>query len=94
MSALAKRLMSWNEHWDDLCSALQRDCNIPAHYKVQPWAFIPSQYVEVLKNRLSETFESAIQASMPYPQITHLESVVPWNYVTWDRKVTDLEDET
>ncbi len=30
---------------------------------------------------------------MPYPQITHLEDVVPWNYVTWDRKVAALEEE-
>ena len=58
-------------------------------------AFIPEEYNESLRSRITPltNVERSI-GDMPYPRITFLENVVPWNYVTWDRKVTALEDDT
>ena len=94
MSALAKRLLAWSTNWLEVQEALRRDCAIPDSWAVQPWVFIPEKYHESLKSRITELAEeNRPQNAMPYPRITYLESVVPWNYVTWDRKITDLEDE-
>jgi hypothetical protein len=44
-------------------------------------------YYETLKSRI--TSHSGVDRStdnMPYPLITFLENVVPWNYVTWTGK--------
>ena len=95
MSALAKRLLAWNEYWPELQTAIRRDCCIPESWLVQPWVFIPEAYHAVLKAKII-ILEGAERSreSMPYPKITYLEHVVPWKYVTWDRKVSDLEDES
>lgn len=95
MSALAKRLLAWNENWPHLEEALRRDCCIPESWKVKPWVFIPESYYSALKTRIISLEGSDRSAhAMPYPKITFLEQVVPWKYITWDRKVTDLEDES
>ncbi|MBU2676472.1 MAG: hypothetical protein KJP16_05260 [Gammaproteobacteria bacterium] len=94
MTGLSRRLLAWDEHWKELRNALARDCGIPESWQVQPWAFIPKGYDEALKSRIAPL--SGIERgadAMPYPLITFLENVVPWNYVTWDRKVVALEIE-
>jgi len=95
MSGLAKRLLAWNEHWPELKAAIRRDCGIPESWQIKPWAFIPETYHAALKAKI-RTLESAENdgSSMPFPKVTYLEDVVPWKYVTWDRKVSELEDET
>ena len=95
MSALAKRLLAWSENWSELQEALRRDCGIPSSWRIQPWAFIPEIHHSALKAKIGllENVENPLEG-MPYPKITYLENVVPWRYVTWDRKVSDLEDET
>ena len=94
MAALAQRLLSWNEHWVELRSAVARDCGVPMSWKIQPWVFIPKAYSELLKSKIKFLSDSSrSESDMPYPLITHLESVVPWEYVTWDRKVAALEDD-
>lgn len=94
MSGLARRLLAWDANWNDLRNSLTRDCGIPASWKVQPWAFVPQDYSDALKSKI-EALANAERAegAMPYPLITHLEKVVPWNYVTWDRKVVALEND-
>lgn len=95
MSALAKRLLAWDANWLELQVALRRDCEIPDSWKIQPWAFIPEKYLPALKIRIEElAAEGRPIEAMPYPRITCLEHVVPWNYITWDRKVADLEEKT
>lgn len=89
MSSLAKRLLAWNENWDELVFSMRRDSKIPNDWSIQPWAFIPEQYHSSLKNKIASI---EAESRMPYPRITYLESVVPWKYVTWDRKVAALED--
>ena len=94
MTALAKRLLAWDSHWAELREAILRDCGIPHTWSIRPWAFIPEKYCEALKTRIASLAEESRAAeAMPYPRITYLESVVPWNYITWDRKVTELENE-
>ena len=94
MSALSKRLLAWDAHWKELRNAISRDCGVPSSWAIQPWAFIPEEYSEGLKSRIAAlTSDDRGGDAMPYPRITFLESVVPWNYVTWDRKVTELERE-
>jgi hypothetical protein len=95
MAALAKRLLAWDDHWPELRVAICRDCGISDNWAIQPWAFIPKDYTDALKSRIVKLNEPGrLDYSMPYPRITHLESVVPWNYVTWDRKVEALEDQS
>lgn len=94
MAALAKRLLAWDSNWNELRTALSRDSGIPDTWAIQPWAFIPEQYSEALKKRIALLGGGGRPAeAMPYPRITYLEQVVPWNYVTWDRKVTALEND-
>ena len=95
MSGLAKRLLAWNEHWPQLQAAVKRDCGIPESWRIQPWVFIPEAYYQALRAKIG-VLEGAVNGveSMPYPKVTYLEHVVPWKYVTWDRKVSDLENET
>ena len=94
MAALAKRLLAWNANWSELQKAISRDCGVPESWSIRPWAFIPEKYSDALKSRiLVLADEGRPDEAMPYPQITFLESVVPWNYVTWDRKVAALENE-
>ena len=95
MAALAKRFLAWDKHWSALRTAIIRDCGIPPAWSIQPWAFIPEKYCEALKSRIIIlTEDGRAEDAMPYPRITYLESVVPWNYITWDRKVTTLGNET
>ncbi len=93
MSALSKRLLAWDANWEELRRALERDCGIPISWTIQPWAFIPEDFCEALKSRITLLDSDERDGNaMPYPQITLLESVVPWKYETEDRKDTAFED--
>lgn len=95
MSALATRLISWSRHWQEIRHALSRDCGIPATWHIKPWAFIPTEYHDALKKRLAAIpLREADEHAMPPPLITYLESIVPWKYKSWDRKLAALEQET
>ena len=94
MQGLANRLLAWNSHWKEIRLALTRDCKIPSSWQIIPWVFIPQAYHDALKRKIISLENNDRPAdSMPRPQVTYLESVVPWNYKTWDRKVVALEDE-
>ncbi len=95
MSALAARLLSWSSNWAEIRQALVRDCGIPATWQIKPWVFIPKAYHDALKRRIGPITNKQMDAgAMPAPLITYLESVVPWQYKTWDRKLAALEEET
>jgi len=83
LSALLKRLDSWNANWTLLCAALVRDCAVPLEWPVRPWIFIPRECRDVLDKGLSKFL--AAGAQMPVPQVTNLEDVVPWKYRSWNR---------
>jgi hypothetical protein len=89
------RLQAWETHWPAVCRALVRDCHIPVDFEIQPWVFIPASRRETYDRRRSTLIRTGMgEGCMPSPRLTHLESVVPWQYQTWDRKMTALETET
>ncbi len=85
MTGLGNRLLDWNNHWVDVKKAIHRDFKIPGTWTIQPWAFIPEQYIEVLEKRLKKLPAVPGVGFMPYPKITSLEAVVPWKYDVEDR---------
>jgi len=83
LHALAKRLEAWSKEWPTLRDRIRSDHWIPDSWQVQPWVFVP----EGLRKKLDERLSALAKASsnvgedrMPTPEITHLESVVPWKY--------------
>ena len=87
MQALLTRLREWQTHWDELSRALMRDSGVPQDWTVHPWVFIPKKNHPAFTKKLSE-FKGppSTGLQMPSPRVTYLESVVPWQYSTWDRK--------
>ncbi|QBG47692.1 hypothetical protein EGM51_09915 [Verrucomicrobia bacterium S94] len=78
LHALLQRLKSWDSNWDSLCTAIRRDCSIPCDWKIQPWVFIPEDRRPILDAKHNSS-------NMPDIRITHLESIVPWKYKSWNR---------
>lgn len=91
LQALSGRLQRWAMTWPALCAALARDCRVPGDFKIEPWVFIPQCRHDVLKKRLAGCSNIGNSAgNMPSPRVTYLESVAPWQYPAWDRKLTAL----
>ena len=87
MQSLITRLQAWQANWDELVRAVLRDSGAPTHWKVQPWVFIPNKHHKLFTEKLARVKPvNNTEAKMPQPRITHLESVLPWEYRTWDRK--------
>jgi hypothetical protein len=78
VNALVRRLREWDAHWTDLVSAIRRDCRVPAHWRVRPWAFIAQRCRATLVSRIQWICEAP--GRMPAPRVTDLESVLPWSY--------------
>lgn len=94
MSALSNRLLAWSIHWGELVAALKRDCRIPDDWQIEPWVFIPEKYSPALKRKIISLADDHNSINgMPYPRIIFLEDVMPWKYVTWDRKSVRFEGE-
>ncbi|MGD6669354.1 hypothetical protein VWZ37_22810, partial [Xanthomonas citri pv. citri] len=77
--SLIARLKGWNEHWDGIRGALERDSGVPLDWTVRPWLFVPEAQAERLRA------SSAGFGNFPSPRITFLEDVVPWRYRSWNR---------
>jgi hypothetical protein len=93
LQKLIERLAAWNRNWTNVCIAICRDSGIPEGWAVQPWVFLPEERIELFKKKLPSIWnmDGGVQG-MPKPIVTYLESVVPWKYQTWDRKVAALEE--
>jgi hypothetical protein len=92
MQALISRLQAWQNNWDELVKAVARDSGIPSDWKCQPWVFIPKKYDEIFTKKLAQITLSDSQ--MPAPRVTFLETVLPWEYRSWDRKNDAIARET
>jgi hypothetical protein len=86
LAALGKRLTNWAKHWNELRTALARDCCINPDWNVQPWVFIPEALKVPYDQRLSKIPDlGASPKHMPIPKVTTLEEVTPWKYASWNR---------
>jgi hypothetical protein len=87
LGALFERLNGWAANWSELRAAIQRDCRVPSDWTVQPRVFIPKQLNDTYQKKLAGLVLPGDGSSkMPAPLITNLESVLPWEYRSWDRK--------
>lgn len=87
LSSLLGRLQAWAANWGAIRVSLVRDSDLPASWNVQPWVFIPQNSEGRLRERLAKQLPpQADAACMPLPRVTHLESVTPWRYRSWDRR--------
>ncbi|WP_109485351.1 hypothetical protein [Occallatibacter savannae] len=41
LPALLKKLTGWTQHWDSIKETLQRECKVPADWRVHVWLFVP-----------------------------------------------------
>jgi hypothetical protein len=49
--------------------------------------FIPKKHGEIYAKKLSQLRNDV---EMPIPRVTYLESVLPWEYPSWDRKTDSI----
>lgn len=83
LQALVKKMAAWAQHWDGIKAALQRDCKLPASWRIHVWLFVPRDTIEVLDEKLEELRR---KQGCPFKvKITALEDVQPWRFWTWDR---------
>lgn len=87
LGALLRRLREWRAQWPEVRAALARDCRVPAHWPVRPWVFVPEECVSRAVTGIRGLGEPyGTSDAMPVPRITTLEMVVPWRYVSWNRR--------
>jgi hypothetical protein len=80
LGAILKRLVQWNNNWRGIKDSLKRDCKLPEAWNVEPWLFIPKDFIAKADKKI-RTFvpEPRPANAMPFPNIIALESIVPWN---------------
>jgi hypothetical protein len=88
LAAMRNRFGEWREQWTLVREALRRDCGIPSHWRVRPWAFVPTDLRHHLKD-FTTAPDSLPSNVMPPVMITHLEDVLPWKYKSWHREHAD-----
>lgn len=93
LGSLKKRLLEWNLHWREIRVALHRDCFLPVEWDIIPWLFIPKDRQEMLVHWI-ESHAMSTQGFKLNPLLTHLESVQPWKYCSWDRTIKDEKPDT
>jgi hypothetical protein len=52
LQALVKKIAAWAQFWDGIKGALQRDCKLPASWRVHVWLFVTRDTVEMLDAKL------------------------------------------
>jgi hypothetical protein len=86
LGALLKRLSQWNAHWPGVKNALIRDNNVPEDWPVRPWLFIPKEFMATAETKIKKFSSVPGQGgAMPFPEITALEDIVPWNPGRWPK---------
>ena len=88
LGALLKRLSAWNANWPGVKASLERDCRLDRReWSVMPWVFIPERCRSTADAKLKTFIHAPAEAdTMPFPKITSLECIVPWNPERWTSK--------
>lgn len=81
---LLKKLAGWTKHWDSIKATLQRECKVPAHWRVHVWIFVPRAVTETLEDELEQLRQNA--GSRFKVKLTVLEEIQPWDSLKWRRK--------
>lgn len=81
--ALIKKLSEWTRKWESMKTALQRDCKVPANWRIHVWLFVPRDSIEMVDAKLEHLRQAA--GSKFKVKITALEDVQPWRASTWKR---------
>lgn len=81
--SLQKRLTEWAQNWEQLQSAVRRDCFFPDNWPIRPWLFVRERSIIKIVSTLV-SIENRIDVKLR-PKITPLEMTPPWLYNTWDR---------
>jgi hypothetical protein len=80
LNALVKRLSEWNANWSLVQAALRRDSAIPTGWPIAPWIFIPAKFERSALEKLARLSPVlGTSDAMPFPRVTQLETLVPWN---------------
>ncbi len=90
LPSLIDKLTAWTKNWDSIKTALQRDCRVPASWRIYAWLFVPKDSIEILDGKLEELRQS--NGPKFKVKITALEDVQPWRTSSWSR--SDAEWET
>jgi hypothetical protein len=83
LQPLIKKLSAWTKNWDSIKTALQRDCKVPANWRIHVWLFVPKDSIEMLDGKL-EHLRKTIGSKFKV-KITALEDVQPWRASAWER---------
>lgn len=87
LQSLMSRLQAWETNWQELNKSVIRDSRVPNNWAVRPWVFIPEKCRVVFDRKMALMKPKPdVERQMPRPRITYLESALPWEYPSWDRK--------
>jgi hypothetical protein len=82
LQTLLKKIAAWAQRWDGIMASLQRECKLPASWRIHVWLFVPRETIEQLDAKLEDLRRTA---GCPFKvKITALEDVQPWRFWTWD----------
>jgi hypothetical protein len=83
LQSVMKKISAWTHRWDAIKAALQRDCKLPASWRIHVWLFVPHDTIEMLDAKLEDLRR---KDGCPFKvKITAIEDVQPWRGWTWDR---------
>ena len=84
LPALLAKLTGWTKHWDAIKANLQRECKVPADWRIHVWLFVPKAVTETLEDQLEKLRHS--EGARFKVKLTILEEIQPWNTADWRRK--------
>ena len=84
LQSLMRKLSAWTKDWDSIKAALQRNCKVPANWRVHVWLFVPNDSIELLEEKL-EQLRQTVGARFKV-KLTALEDVQPWRFSRWERR--------
>jgi hypothetical protein len=80
LAALLKRLSQWNTQWSGIKASQARDSKIIPDWSVTPRLFMPEAFLAEARGKIRKFNPvPGEEGRMPFPKMSSLESIVPWN---------------